>query len=315
MTVTTPKTTLDMDLDRLQPGSDVPPKQALDDLAPPELSSPFAADIDPFLAPKKGLRKGGTLPGTQKVALDSTPPEAGLDDPFANLDLPEPPSAPPPPIAPPIAPPVAPPAPPPTPPAAPVAAPPRPPAMPPRPPAPPAPPAAPPALPEPAPRPQPAPTRPVQPTLAMEVVPMPQATRPPILMDVTPHSLAIETVGGYCRKLITKNAPVPTEQTKIFTTARDDQVEVAVRICQGESDQFGDNEVLGEVVLDHLPRKARGDLQIEVAFILDADGTLGVQAKDAASGRSQSTRINLRGGLSNDDIDAMRRRLEAEEAR
>ena len=139
--------------------------------------------------------------------------------------------------------------------------------------------------------------------------------RPPVLMDVTPHSLAIETVGGYCKKLIAKNAPVPTEQTKLFSTARDDQVEVAVRICQGESDTFAENEALGEVVLDHLPRKPRGELEIEVAFILDADGTLSVQARDAASGRSQSTRINLRGGLAADEIDAMRRRLDAEEAR
>ncbi len=171
------------------------------------------------------------------------------------------------------------------------------------------------ATPEPPPA-LPAPPIPVvQPTLAMEVVPMAQAARPPILMDVTPHSLAIETVGGYCRKLIGKNAPVPTEQTKVFSTARDDQEEVAVRICQGESDTFADNEALGEVVLDRLPRKARGELQIEVAFILDADGTLAVQAKDVASGRSQRTHINLRGGLGADEIEAMRRRIEAEEAR
>ena len=137
----------------------------------------------------------------------------------------------------------------------------------------------------------------------------------PILMDVTPHSLGLETAGGFCRRLISKNAPVPTEQTRTFSTARDEQVEVAVRICQGEHEQFADNEELGEIVLDQLPAKARGDVQIEVAFILDADGTLAVEARDAATGRSQRTRINLRGGLDDAEIEAMRRRLEAEGAR
>ncbi len=141
------------------------------------------------------------------------------------------------------------------------------------------------------------------------------AVRAPILMDVTPHSLGIETVGGYCRRLIHKNAPIPTEQIRIFTTARDSQVEVAVRICQGESDTFEQNQVLGEVVLDSLSPKLRGELQIEVAFILDTDGTLAVQAKDAGSGRSTHTRISLRGGLSSADVEAMRARLAAEERR
>ena len=166
-----------------------------------------------------------------------------------------------------------------------------------------------------------APRAPVQaapeaPAIAVEraqaVVAMPAAP-PPILMDVTPHSLGLETAGGYCRRLIMKNAPLPTEQMRNFTTALDDQREVAVRICQGESEQFDQNEVLGEVVLDQLPAHARGQLQIEVAFILDADGTLAVEAKESGSGRVQRTHINLRGGLSDDDIAAMRLRLDAEE--
>ena len=112
---------------------------------------------------------------------------------------------------------------------------------------------------------------------------------------------------------LTKSSPVPTEQTRTFTTARDEQREVAVRICQGESDQFGENEAVGEVVLDDLPPKARGDLEIEVVFIIEEDGTLAVEARDAASGRSQKIHINLRGGLSDADIAAMRMRLESEE--
>ena len=129
-------------------------------------------------------------------------------------------------------------------------------------------------------------------------------------MDVTPHSLGVETAGGYCRRLILKNAPVPTEQTRTFTTAQDDQREVVVRICQGEDDVFLRNEVLGEVVLDQLPPRRRGELTIEVAFILDADGTLSVEARDAETGRVQRTSVNLRGGLGADEIDAMRARHE-----
>lgn len=133
-------------------------------------------------------------------------------------------------------------------------------------------------------------------------------------MDVTPLSLGVETAGGYMRRLIPKNAPVPTEQMRTFTTAKDHQEEVAVRICQGEEDMFDRNQVLGEVLLTELPSAPRGQVQIEVAFILDADGTLRVDAKDVVTGRAQSTHINLRGGLSDDEIDRMRQRQQQEMA-
>jgi len=311
VTVTTPKSTLDIELDDLEPTSDMPEAiGALDDLAPPELSNPFAAEVDPFSAPQRGATPGGTYPPAGPASA------APLDDPFGGLDMPL--SAPLAPAVPAIAPspaqlPV---------PKAALPGPPPPPSLPapPAPPAAPAPPvrSAPPPSPPVAP-PAPAPRAPVgapppQPSLAQEVVAMP-ASKAPILMDVTPHSLGIETVGGYCRRLIGKNAPIPTEQTKVFTTARDEQVEVVVRICQGESNAFEENQVLGEVVLDSLAAMSRGQLQIEVAFILDTDGTLAVQAKDAASGRSTHTRINLRGGLSHADVEAMRARLAAEGSR
>ena len=163
------------------------------------------------------------------------------------------------------------------------------------------------------PTPEPPPPPPA-PAATQPVMAMPQAP-PPILMDVTPHSLGIETAGGYVRRLIAKNAPVPTEQSRSFTTARDDQREVAVRICQGEAEAFDANEVLGEVVLDDLPARTRGATSIDVTFMLDADGTLAVEARDRESGRTQKTRITLRGGHSDEDIRAMRERLESEERR
>ncbi len=162
-----------------------------------------------------------------------------------------------------------------------------------------------------APRPERDPVQSFQISAAQPVLAMPERP-PPLLMDVTPHSLGLETAGGYCRRIIHKNAPVPTEQTRSFTTAQDGQEEVVVRVCQGEHDAFADNEELGEVVLDQLPPKRRGELTIEVAFILDADGTLAVEARDAQTGRVQRTRISLRGGLSADEIDAMRARQQEE---
>jgi molecular chaperone DnaK len=142
-----------------------------------------------------------------------------------------------------------------------------------------------------------------------QVIAMPQR-QAPLLMDVTPHSLGLETAGGFCRRLIRRNAPVPTEQMRTFTTARDGQDAVVVRVCQGESEQFNQNEVLGEVILDQLPPRPRGQVTIQVTFILDADGTLSVQARDAQSGRAQSIRINLRGGLDEGEVEAMRARQE-----
>ncbi len=147
---------------------------------------------------------------------------------------------------------------------------------------------------------------PTQPVVALPDRP------PPLLMDVTPHSLGLATAGGYCRRIIGKNAPVPTEQVRTFTTARDDQLEVIVRICQGEHEQFEQNEILGEIVLDQLPPRRRGETKIDVAFILDADGTLAVEARDTGTGRVTRTRIALRGGLSTEEIEAMRARHEQE---
>ena len=133
----------------------------------------------------------------------------------------------------------------------------------------------------------------------------------PLLMDVTSHSFGVETAGGYCQHLIRRNAPIPAEQARVFTTAHDGQRRVTARVCQGESRQFEENQILGEIELENLRESARGDLRIGVRFQLNASGTLDVTARDLETGHEQSIRINLRGGLSEDDIAAMQARQQA----
>jgi molecular chaperone DnaK len=139
---------------------------------------------------------------------------------------------------------------------------------------------------------------------------LPSAMAPPLLLDVTPQSLGIETAGGYCAQLIPRNAPIPAEQTRTFGTARDDQDTVMVRVCQGESRLFAENQLLGEVQLSRLRPAARGEVAVDVSFHLDADGSLAVQATDSDTGQLQTIRIQLLGGADEADIAAMRARQE-----
>jgi molecular chaperone DnaK len=129
-----------------------------------------------------------------------------------------------------------------------------------------------------------------------DLLPLP-AGPAPLLLDVTPLSLSIETVGGYCEPVIGRNAAIPVEQTRVFSTGQDAQTEVRVRICQGESRKLGDNQELGVIELTGLRAAMRGAVQIGVTFVLDADGTLGVRARDLETGREQTVRISLVGGL------------------
>jgi molecular chaperone DnaK len=140
---------------------------------------------------------------------------------------------------------------------------------------------------------------------------LPHARKAPLLLDVTPQSLGVETAGGYCSSIIPRNAPIPAEQTRTFTTARDDQDTVVVRVCQGESRTFGDNQLLGEVELSGLRRAARGDVRVDVSFRLDANGSLQVEATDSDTGQVQTIRVQLLGGANEGDIAAMRARQEA----
>jgi molecular chaperone DnaK len=130
----------------------------------------------------------------------------------------------------------------------------------------------------------------------------------PLLLDVTPHSLGVETVGGFCEAVIKRNAAIPVEQTRVFTTALDGQAEVRVRIVQGESRRLAENQPLGEILLGGIRQAARGQVKIGVTFVMDADGTLGVRAKDLESGREQTIRVQLVGAVADGEIQRMQER-------
>jgi molecular chaperone DnaK len=117
----------------------------------------------------------------------------------------------------------------------------------------------------------------------------------PVLLDVNPSTLSIQTAGGYAERLLDKNSPIPIERTRVFTTARDNQTRVEIDCCRGESRRYAENEPLGQLTLDGLPGKPRGELQIEVCFRVDADGILQVTAADAESGARQEARMQVIG--------------------
>ena len=117
----------------------------------------------------------------------------------------------------------------------------------------------------------------------------------PVLLDVNPATLAIQTAGGYAERLLDKNSPIPIERTRVFTTARDNQTRVEIECCRGESRRYSDNEPLGTLVLEALPAKPRGALKIEVSFRVDTDGILHVRASDAESGARQEARLQVLG--------------------
>lgn len=150
----------------------------------------------------------------------------------------------------------------------------------------------------------------VEPARAVPVpmAPAPPLPRPPLLLDVTPHSLGVETVQGYCEHVIKRNAAIPVEQTRVFSTGTDMQESVRVLVVQGESRRIEDNQPLGEIVLSGLRQAPRGAVKIGVTFMLDADGTLGVRATDLDTGREQVIRIQLVGGMSEAEIQSLAER-------
>jgi molecular chaperone DnaK len=130
------------------------------------------------------------------------------------------------------------------------------------------------------------------------------------LVDVIPLSLAIETMGGVATKLIEKNTHIPTQKSQIFSTAADNQTSTEIHITQGERPMSADNKSLGKFVLDGIPPAPRGVPQIEVTFDVDSNGVLNVTAKDKASGKEQSIRIEATSGLSEEDIERMQKEAE-----
>ena len=145
------------------------------------------------------------------------------------------------------------------------------------------------------------------------IQPHPTDTMPrqaPILLEVTPRGLGIATVAGFCEELIRRNSRVPTEIKKLFTTSRDQQDLVRIVVCQGESRRLDNNTIIGDLVLQNLPRRPRGETSIEVTFALDAAGMLHVQARDAHTGIEQRATLDLVGGVAQADVATSRDRLQ-----
>ena len=132
-----------------------------------------------------------------------------------------------------------------------------------------------------------------------------------LLLDVTPLSLGIETLGGVFTKLIEKNTTVPTKKSQIFSTAADNQPAVSIHVLQGEREMAQDNKTIGRFELTDIPPAPRGVPQIEVTFDLDANGILHVSAKDLGTGKEQSIRITASSGLSEEEIERMKKDAEA----
>ena len=135
-----------------------------------------------------------------------------------------------------------------------------------------------------------------------------------LLLDVTPLSLGIETLGGVMTKLIDKNTTIPCRKSQVFSTAADNQPAVTIHVLQGERDMASDNKTLGNFELTGIPPAPRGVPQIEVTFDIDANGIVHVSAKDLGTGKEQSIRITASSGLSKEEIDKMVRDAEAHAA-
>ena len=132
-----------------------------------------------------------------------------------------------------------------------------------------------------------------------------------VLLDVTPLSLGIETLGGVCTKLIERNTTIPSSKSQVFSTAADNQTSVEIHVLQGEREMAADNRTLGKFILEGIASAPRGVPQVEVSFDIDANGILNVKAKDKGTGKEQKITITASSELSDDDIERMKKEAEA----
>ena len=135
-----------------------------------------------------------------------------------------------------------------------------------------------------------------------------------LLLDVTPLSLGIETLGGICTKIIERNTTIPTSKSQVFSTAADNQPAVSIHVLQGEREMAADNKTLGRFDLTDIPQLQAGVPQIEVKFDIDANGIVHVSAKDLGTGKEQNITIQSDSGMSKEDIDRMVKEAQAHEA-
>ncbi|MCK4627107.1 MAG: Hsp70 family protein, partial [Phycisphaerae bacterium] len=126
-----------------------------------------------------------------------------------------------------------------------------------------------------------------------------------LLLDVTPLSLGIETLGGVTTKIIERNTTIPTKKSQVFSTASDSQPQVDIHVLQGEREMALDNKTIGRFILDGIPPAPRGIPQIDVAFDIDANGILNVAARDTVTGKEQNVRIEASSGLSKAEVERM----------
>merc|ERR1712127_1156643 len=124
-----------------------------------------------------------------------------------------------------------------------------------------------------------------------------------LVLDVTPLSLGIETLGGVFSRLISRNTTIPTKKSQVYSTATDNQTQVGIKVMQGEREMAADNKLLGQFDLTGIPPAPRGVPQIEVTFDIDANGIVNVSARDKMTGKEQQITIRSSGGLSDDEVE------------
>jgi len=127
-----------------------------------------------------------------------------------------------------------------------------------------------------------------------------------VLLDVTPRAVGIGVVGGFAETIIERNAQIPVEQTRRFSTSANNQTQVRIQVCQGESRVLAENQALGELILENLRPAPRGEIKIEVTFEINTNGILKVRAVDAETGQAQDATMKVLGTISEDQLEQMR---------